>query len=38
MKGNLTAVIVPIELWQEIVSEHETSYLLKSAAMTQRLL
>jgi hypothetical protein len=24
--GKLTAVIVPIELWQEIVSEHETSY------------
>jgi hypothetical protein len=36
--GKLTAVIVPIELWQEIVSEHETSYLLKSEAMKQRLL
>ena len=36
--GKLTAVIVPIELWQEIVSEHETSYLLKSEAMKKRLL
>jgi len=36
--GEATAVIVPIELWREISSERETSYLLKSAAMKQRLL
>jgi len=30
-------VIVPIELWQEIESERETSYLLKSDAMKRRL-
>jgi antitoxin YefM len=36
--GEPTAVIVPIELWREIASERETAYLLKSAAMKQRLL
>jgi len=36
--GEATAVIVPIELWREISSERETAYLLKSAAMKQRLL
>ena len=36
--GNLQSVIVPIELWHEILSEHETAYLLKSEAMRQRLL
>ena len=30
-------VIVPIELWQEIESERETAYLLKSDAMKRRL-
>ena len=35
--GEPTAVIVPIELWREIASERETAYLLKSAAMKQRL-
>ena len=37
-KGNLTNVIVPVELWREIESERETAYLLKSDAMKQRLL
>jgi PHD/YefM family antitoxin component YafN of YafNO toxin-antitoxin module len=37
-KGQNTAVIVPIELWEEILSESETSYLLKSDTMRKRLL
>ena len=37
-EGNLVAVIVPIELWQEITSEQETAYLLKSQNMKSRLL
>jgi len=36
--GNPVSVIVPIEVWREIESETETAYLLKSAAMKQRLL
>ena len=36
--GELTAVIVPIELWREIESEMETAYLLKSEPMKLRLL
>jgi hypothetical protein len=36
--GEPTAVIVPIELREEIESERETAYLLKSAAMKDRLL
>ena len=36
--GNPTAVIVPIELWQEIESEKETAYLVKSENMKRRLL
>ena len=35
--GNAVAVIVPIELWQEIESEKETAHLLKSDAMRHRL-
>lgn len=37
-EGNAVGVIVPIDLWREIESERETAYLLKSAAMKQRLL
>jgi PHD/YefM family antitoxin component YafN of YafNO toxin-antitoxin module len=37
-EGKLRGVIVPIELWREILSERETAYLLKSEAMRQRLL
>ncbi len=36
--GNHVAVIVPIEIWQEIESERETAYLLKSDTMKKRLL
>lgn len=36
--GQAVAVIVPIDLWREIASERETAYLLKSAAMQQRLM
>ena len=36
--GQNTAVIVPIDLWEEIISESETSYLLKSKTMKKRLL
>jgi antitoxin YefM len=36
--GEPTAVLVPIGLWREISSERETAYLLKSAAMKDRLL
>ncbi len=36
--GKPLSVIVPIELWQEIESERETAYLLKSDAMKRRLL
>ena len=36
--GEPTAVIVPISLWREIESERETSYLLKSETMKDRLL
>jgi hypothetical protein len=36
--GNAVAVIVPIDIWQEIESERETAYLLKSDAMKSRLI
>lgn len=36
--GNPTGVIVPIDLWNEIESEKETAYLLKSQEMKKRLL
>ena len=35
--GEPTAVIVPIALWNEIASERETAYLLKSETMKRRL-
>ncbi len=35
--GEPTAVIVPIALWNEIASERETAYLLKSETMRLRL-
>lgn len=37
-KGQITGVIVPIELWREMRSELETSYLLNSEVMKQRLI
>ena len=36
--GNPVGVIVPIEIWEEIESEKETAYLLRSEAMKKRLL
>jgi len=36
--NNVTGVIVPIDLWEELQSEKETAYLLKSKAMKKRLL
>lgn len=36
--NKITGVIVPIDLWNEIKSEKETAYLLKSEAMKKRLL
>lgn len=36
--GNPTGVIVPIDLWNEIESEKETAYLLKSEEMKKRLM
>jgi hypothetical protein len=36
--GEPTGVIVPINLWREIVAETETAHLLKSEPMRQRLL
>ena len=35
--GNITGVIVPIELWRKIESGVETEYRLKSEAMRQHL-
>lgn len=37
-QGRTTGVIVPIDLWQEIVAERETAYLLSSKKMKERLL
>jgi len=37
-QNNVTGVIVPINLWQEIQSEKETAYLFKSNTMKKRLL
>jgi PHD/YefM family antitoxin component YafN of YafNO toxin-antitoxin module len=37
-EGKPTAVLVPIDLWNEISSERETAYLLRNPAMRERLL
>ena len=37
-QGNKIAVIVPIEIWENLMEEDETSYLLKSENMKKRLL
>ena len=37
-QGEVTGVILSIQLWQDILSELETQHLLKSEAMRQRLL
>lgn len=36
--GQKIAVVVPIDLWQEIMSEKETAYLLSNPTMRERLL
>lgn len=36
--GEVTGVILPIQLWQDILSELETQHLMKSDTMWQRLL
>lgn len=36
--GEVTGVILPIQLWQSILGELETQHLLKSEPMRQRLL
>ena len=36
--NKITGVIVPIDLWLEILSEKETAYLLKSDTMKKRLM
>jgi PHD/YefM family antitoxin component YafN of YafNO toxin-antitoxin module len=36
--GNPTAVLIPIELWNEIASARETEYLLRNPVMRERLL
>jgi hypothetical protein len=36
--GQTISVIVPIELWREIQTERETTYLLRSETMKRRLL
>ncbi len=37
-RGKQTGVIVPINMWKEIISGKETTYLLKSKTMRKRLL
>lgn len=37
-QGNVTGVIVPIELWREIEAEKETAYLLNNLETRRRLL
>ena len=34
--GRPKSVMIPLKLWQEIQSERETAYLLKSPAMKKR--
>ena len=36
-QGDVTGVIVPIDIWQDLISELETQHLLKSETMRQRL-
>ena len=36
--NNVTGVIVPIDLWQDLQSEKETAYLFKNETMKKRLL
>lgn len=36
--GNTVSVLVPIDVWQEMASERETTYLLQNETMKERLL
>ena len=35
--GQTLAVVVPIQVWQDLMADNETAYLLSSDAMKQRL-
>jgi len=37
-EGQTVSVVVPIAIWQEIMAERETAYLLSSSVMKARLL
>jgi hypothetical protein len=37
-QGDAVSVIVPIDVWRDLISERETAYLLQSDTMRQRLL
>ena len=37
-EGQSVSVIVPVQLWREIMSERETTYLLNNETMKKRLL
>ena len=37
-QGQVTGVIVPIEIWRDLQSEQETAYLLRSPANREHLL
>lgn len=37
-EGQTVSVIVPVQLWYEIMSERETAYLLNNETMKKRLL
>jgi len=37
-EGQSVSVIVPVQLWREIMSERETAYLLNNETMKKRLL
>ena len=37
-QGQIVSVIVPIELWQQLGAEDDTTYLSKSPNMKQRIL
>ena len=36
-RGDITAVLVPIDTWRELSSEAETNHLLRSPVMRERL-
>jgi len=35
--GKVKSAVVPIKIWEEIISEYETNYILKSKKMTDRI-